>query len=356
MPLRTLLRLGRVRIQPNPESAIRARDGLWLRFIVGAIVVALLVACTPLPAVTPSTDTASPDTASPDTASPDIAASNPATDADAAPVVEDVHGEPVVIEDASRIITLGGPVTEIVFALGAGDQVVARDSSSGYPPAVNDLPDVGYQRTLSAEGVLALEPTLILATTEAGPPAAIEQIQSSGVTVLVLEAADTVEGVNEKIRGFARAVGREEAGEALIADIEADLAEAREIADSYSDTPRVMFIYARGAGAVNVAGRETGAQAMIELAGGENAVTQYADYKPLTAEAAVAAAPDVILMFTSGLESVGGENGLLELPGIAQTPAAENGRIVAMDGLFLLNFGPRMGEAAAELARAIHAE
>lgn len=321
--------------------------------IICTLMALFLSACVVVPAADVEGDSVAESSAS--TAADDAVSEAADTDvaADAIEVL-DVNGDTVRIEDASRIITLGGPLTELVFALGAGDQVVARDSSSSFPEAVNDLPDVGYQRALSAEGVLALDPTLILATTEAGPPEAIEQLKNSGVTFLMLESEDTPEGVAEKIRGFAQALGREAEGEELIASIEADLAEAQSVASSYAETPRVMFIYARGAGAVSVAGIETGAHTMIELAGGENAVVEYEGYKPLTAEAAVAAAPDVILLMSSGLESVGGEAGVLELPGIAQTPAADNGHIVAMDGLYLLNFGPRMGEAARELAVAIH--
>jgi iron complex transport system substrate-binding protein len=342
--------------QQNVRRSFGARPypGVWCS--VFALFAVLLSGCTALPAVAPAPDTGatSTDASTTDASTTNTGASSPATDADAAPVVEDAFGEPVTITDASRIIALGGPVTEIVFALGAGDQVVARDSSSSYPPEVNDLPDVGYQRRLSAEGVLALDPTLILATTEAGPPEAIQQLQDSGVTFLMVEAVDSPEGAFAKIRSFAQALDRVEEGEALIAQIRADLAEAQEIAASYEETPRVMFIYARGAGAVNVAGTDTGAEAMIELAGGESAVTDYEGYKPITAEAAVAAAPDVILLMDSGLESLGGNGGLMEVPGIAQTPAGEAGKIVAMDGLFLLNFGPRMGEAAKELAVQIH--
>lgn len=317
----------------------------------------LRVACVPVQVAEPQTAAAATKgeeaNTTTDTTQTETEAAN---QTDVPPVVTNAHGEDVVIEDASRIITLGGPVTEIVYALGAGDQVVARDSSSSYPEMVNDLPDVGYQRRLSAEGVLALDPTLILATTEAGPPEAVEQLQDSGVTFLMLESEDTVEGVYIKIRGFAQALDKEMEAEALIANIEADLAEAQEIAAQHENTPKVMFIYARGAGAVSVAGIDTGAQAMIELAGGESAITAYEGYKPLTAEAAVAAAPDVILMMESGLESLGGESGLQELPGIAQTPASESENIIAMDGLFLLNFGPRMGEAAIALANAIHGQ
>jgi len=267
--------------------------------------------------------------------------------------VLDADGNLVVIEDLSRIITLGGPVTEIVFALGAGENVVAVDSSSSYPSSVSELPQVGYQRRLSAEGVLALNPSVILATTEAGPAEAIQQLKDSGVAVLLLESEDSEAGVARKVRALAQALGRDTEGETLIAQIQSDLDEARTYVQASDIWPKVMFIYARGAGAVSVAGLNTGADVMIDLAGGVNAITEFEDYRPLTAEAAIAAEPDVILMFTGGLQSLGGEEGLLQLPGIAQTPAAESGRIVAMDGLFLLNFGPRMGKAALELAQRI---
>ncbi|MYC97175.1 MAG: hemin ABC transporter substrate-binding protein [Caldilineaceae bacterium SB0661_bin_32] len=267
--------------------------------------------------------------------------------------LNDADGNLVVVDDLSRIVTLGGTVTEIVFALGSGDNVVAVDSSSSYPAQVSDLPQVGYQRRLSAEGVLALDPSLILATTEAGPSEAIQHLRDTGVDVLLLESDDSVEGVAEKIRGFAKALGREAEGESLVVRLEADLAQARSYVQSAESQPRVLFIYARGAGAVSVSGQGTGAHTMIQLAGGENAIEGFEGYRPLTAEAALAAAPDVILMFTSGLQSLGGQDDLLEVPGIAQTPAAQNGRIVAMDGLFLLNFGPRMGQAVLDLAKQI---
>lgn len=265
----------------------------------------------------------------------------------------DAGGNLVVIDDLSRIISLGGPVTEIVFALGSGENVVAVDSSSSYPSSVAELPQVGYQRRLSAEGVLALNPSVILATTEAGPAEAIQQLRDSGVAVFLLESEESEAGVARKIRALAQALGRDAAGETLIGQIQSDLDDVRAYVQASDIRPRVMFIYARGAGAVNVAGLNTGAHVMIDMAGGVNAVTEFEDYRPLTAEAAIAAQPDVILMFTSGLQSLGGNEGLLALPGIAQTPAAESGRIVAMDGLYLLNFGPRMGEAALELAQRI---
>ncbi len=278
-----------------------------------------------------------------------------AQDSEAVTVI-DAYGEEVVIEDASRIITIGGSITEIVFALGAGDQVVARDDSSLYPPQVSGLQSVGYVRRLSAEPVLSLEPTLIITTEDAGPPEAVEQLRAAGVTFLVVPKADTVEGVIDKVKLIAQALRREAEGERVIAQIEADYAAAQALQAEMTSRPRVMFIYARGVGAMSVAGTNTSADTMIKLAGGENAVTEYEGYRPMTAEAVVASAPDVILLMTRGLESVGGVEGLLAQPGIAQTPAGQNRRIVAMDDLYLLGFSTRIGTAILDLTYLLHEE
>lgn len=270
--------------------------------------------------------------------------------------VTDAFGAEITITDTSRIVAIGGPVTEIIFALGAGDQVVARDDSSLYPPQVNALDSVGYVRTLSAEPVLALNPTLIIAEPDAGPPEAVDQLRASGVTFLIVPHEDSIAGVIETITTIATALGRESEGGELIERINEDYATAQTLLETTESRPRVMFIYARGAGAMSVAGTNTSAAAMIAMAGGENAVTEYEGYRPMTAEAVVASAPDVILMMTRGLDSVGGVNGLLEQPGIAQTPAGENRRIVAMDDLYLLGFSTRIGTAVLDLTYLLHDE
>ncbi len=257
---------------------------------------------------------------------------------------------------APRIVSVGGSLTEIVYALGASDALVGTDTSSGYPEAATRLPQVGYQRRLSAEGVLSLNPTLVLATADAGPPAAMEQIRSAGVPVLTAPSARTPEGIKEKIRTVAQALGREERGEELTRVLDADLLLAKAFVAGANKKPRVLFIYARGQGTMMVSGSGTSAHTMIQLSGAENAVSGYDNYKPLTAEAVVAAEPDVILMLSSGLASLGGVDGLLKAPGVALTPAGMNRRIVAMDGLYLLGFGPRTGKAVLELAREFHSE
>jgi iron complex transport system substrate-binding protein len=248
-------------------------------------------------------------------------------------------------------VTVGGTVTEVVFALGLGEQVVAVDTSSTYPPEATKREKIGYQRQLAAEGVLALNPSLILTSSEAGPPEAIEQLKSAGVPVLVAELDHTVDGSKAFIRTLAQALSRVEQGEEVIAQLDRDLEAAQQVAQQMTTKPRVLFLYARGANTVNAAGTGTSADEIIRLAGGANAITEFENYKPLTAESAAAAAPDVILLFESGLKSLNGIDGLLEVPGLAQTPAGQNQRIIAMDGLYLLGFGPRLGTATRDLAQ-----
>lgn len=257
---------------------------------------------------------------------------------------------------AQRVISLGGPITEIVYALGAQDALVAADLSSTYPEAAAQLPKVGYQRTIAAEGVLALRPTLVLATSEAGPPPAIEQIKKAGVTLTVIPSEHSQEGAKAKIRGVAAALNRTEQGERLCSALDSAMAVATARRDSAGAGPKVIFIYARGAGALQISGQGTAADAMIALAGGKNAVSGYEGYKPLTPEAVLAAAPDVIVMTSSGLQSLGGADGLLRTaPGLDKTPAGKTKRIVALDDELLLGFGPRLGEATLRLIEMLHA-
>ena len=173
-----------------------------------------------------------------------------------------------------------------------------------------------------------------------------------GVRVVLVKATDhSVAGTQTKVHEVAEALGLKEKGDAIAEKIGRDFAAVAKPAKA----PRVLFLYARGGGTMNVAGRNTAADAMIGLAGGVNAVTGYEGYKPLTAEAAALAAPDVILVPSRGMDSVGGLEGVLSQPGLAQTPAGKARRVIGMDDLQLLGFGPRAGEAAADLAKRLSA-
>jgi iron complex transport system substrate-binding protein len=270
--------------------------------------------------------------------------------------VMDAEGQTVQIKDASRVLTLGGPVTEIVYALEQGSRVVATDTSSYYPVMAAQLPKVGYQRNLSAEGIIAQKPTLVIGTTEAGPPAAIKQLRDSGITTLILSSEPNVEGAKDKIRKIGQVFAAKARAEALIRAMDSELNRAKTLFSSVKARPKVVFVYARGAGALSVSGRGSSADSMIALAGGLNAVQAYEGYKPLTSEALIAANPDVILMLENGLESIGGVDGALKLPGVALTNAGKNRRIVAMDDLYLLSFGPRLGRAVLDLTYLLHPE
>ncbi|MEM7803064.1 MAG: ABC transporter substrate-binding protein, partial [Chloroflexota bacterium] len=270
--------------------------------------------------------------------------------------VKNYRGNDVTIVDDSVIVAVHGPLTEIVFALGMGDRVVGTDISSTYPPEVTSLPQVGYVRNLSAEPILALEPTLILATESVNPPQVVDQLEASGVTVVQFAAPDTVEASIQLIRDVSAALGVEERGEALISKMETDLDNAATLLEQVNTTPRVMLIYARGIETVAVAGTGTSVDVVFELAGMSNAVTQWEGYQPLTAEGAITLAPDAFLMFESGLRSIGGPEGLMRVPGLSDTPAGINRNIHSMDGLLLTGLGPRIGEAVIELIEIFHPE
>lgn len=253
---------------------------------------------------------------------------------------------------AERTITLGGVVTEITFALGAGDEVVAVDDSSVHPAAgVEKLPKVGYYRTVGAEGLLSLTPKRVMATSEAGPPAVLGQIEKTGVQLTIVPADPSVEAARERIRLLAAALQKEAAGAALVSQLDRELEGAREAVSCVKKAqPKVLFIFARGGANVMASGKGTAADEMIRLAGGRNAIGGWEGYKPLGAEAAMMAAPDILLVTSASLASMGGEKALFGLPGLAHTPAAKNGRVVVMDDLLLLGFGPRTGAAVHELA------
>ncbi len=270
--------------------------------------------------------------------------------------VKDVAGSEVAITDASRVVSVAGALTEIVYALGAGDRLVGVDTTSQYPEAARALPTVGYQRTLSAEGLLSLRPSLVLASEEAGPPAALDHLARAGVTVLKISSHADAGLVPSRVRSVGQALGLETQAEALAGRVERELAELAARLSRAKARPSVLFLLAVGQGAPMVAGRATAADAMIRLAGGRNAVASYPGYKPLSQEIVISAAPDVILTTSQGLALIGGKEALLAQPAFAATPAARGERVLALDALFLLGFGPRVGEAARSIAAALHPE
>lgn len=251
-----------------------------------------------------------------------------------------------------RIVTVGGALTETVYALGAKDLIVGSDTTSYYPPMAEKLPKVGYQRTLSAEGILSLDPDLVILTEEAGPPPVLRQLESAEIEILTLKAGRSLGDVKTNIQKIATVLNRKETGAALIQKIDA---ESKQLTDSIADAKykkRVIFILQHGGGAPLVAGKGTAADSIIALSGAINVVEDYEGYKPLSPEAAVALKPEVILITNQGLEQAGGKESLLNVPGISLTPAGKHGHVIAMDALLILGFGPRAAQAASALSKA----
>ncbi|MEH6525530.1 MAG: ABC transporter substrate-binding protein [Sneathiella sp.] len=254
-------------------------------------------------------------------------------------------------ESPKRIVSVGGALTEIIYGLGAGDLLVGADTTSYFPEQAGQLPKVGYQRTLSAEGILSLTPDIVILSDEAGPPAVLAQLKTAGVSILQIQAGRSLSDVKESINIIGTALDKSEQSSALISDLELSSTQLDNAIAEQKDKKRIMFILQHSGGAPMVAGMGTAASSVIELSGAENAVKGYRGYKPLSPESAIAIAPDVILVTTQGLEQAGGKMSLLNKPGLNLTPAAKQGKVIAMDALLLLGFGPRTAEAAKELNR-----
>jgi len=271
--------------------------------------------------------------------------------------VTDVNGDRVTIEDASRVATLGGVFTETAYALGAQDQVAAVDASSFYPPeALAEKPNFGYYRFLSAEPVLAQDPSLIIGNEETGPPEVVAQLRDAGVPILLLPDNNDVQAARDLITTLGAIFGRQEEAADLVARLDADVEAAEALVSGATDRPRVLFVLQPPGAPTLVAGGDTAAGSMISLAGGENIYPGFGSYIPMTPEGIVESAPDIVLTTDASIERFGGLDAFLAAPGVAQTPAAATGRIVSMDDLYLLGFGPRTGRAIADLARLLHPE
>ncbi len=274
--------------------------------------------------------------------------------------VSSFDGVDVTVTDVSRIIAvdLYGTLGEIVYTLGLGDNVVGRDRATGFAEAA-DVPLVSAAgHDLNAESILALNPTVILTDTSIGPAEVQAQLRAAGIPVVYFDPERTLEGIGPQITAVAEALGVPQHGAALVERVEGEIASALELAPSDGDAPRIAFLYLRGtAGVYLLGGPGSGADAMIQAIGAVDVGTDVGLDRPfvnLTSEALISSAPDVILMLSEGLKSVGGVDGLLGITGIAQTPAGENRRVVDMGDTTLLSFGPRTGATVLALAEAVY--
>lgn len=247
-------------------------------------------------------------------------------------------------QPAQRLITVGGAITEVVYALGAQDALVATDTTSLYPEAATRTPKVGYVRQLSAEGLLSLRPDVLLASGEAGPAVVLEQIKAAGVRVELVPSVHSFEEVLHKVALVGEVTGRQAQARALAQSLQQEWQVVQSKLAQVQRKPRALFILSHN-GAPMVSGTGTAAHALLTLAGADNVVQQFKGYRPLTAEALAAVAPEVIVNTTQGIEALGGTQAFWRRPELALTPAFQRKALVTMEASHLLGFGPRMPSA-----------
>jgi len=274
----------------------------------------------------------------------------PVTAAIPTPGLPYVHTGPdgvtTTVESAARIVTLSGDFSEIIWGLGFGDNLVGVDLSSDFPVEEMLLkPKVGVEFRLFAEPILDLDPTVVIGDIDARPPEVIEQVRAAGVPVVIVPRLVGVDAPAEKIRLVAQILGVAAVGEGLAGSVQAEVDDALARVDLAESTPRVAVVYIATKDQVLLLGAGTVFEGLLDAVGAQDVgpVAGVDGFVPLTAEAVVAAAPEVIITARRGFEDRGGLEGFLEIPGVAQTPAAETGRVFVYDDSLLLSLGPRSG-------------
>ncbi len=268
--------------------------------------------------------------------------------------VRDASGRDVVISDASRVVSIGGAVTEILYALGQDKRVIAVDTTSLYPPdALRTKPNVGYFRQLSPEGVIGLAPSLILAADGAGPKEAVSVLEAATIPFVRIPDRYDGDGILEKIKIIATATGTERQGACLERVVSGDLEVLSALRSQIKTPTRAMFILSFMNGKAMVAGRGTAADGIMRMAGATNVFGEFEGYKIVNDEAVLAAAPEAVLaMQRSGLDLDAAS--VFSHAAFRETPAARNQRFFSMDGLYMLGFGPRTARAARDLGRLLY--
>lgn len=252
---------------------------------------------------------------------------------------------------ARRIVVMGGTLTEIVHALGAGDRIVGIDRSSLYPPEVRKLPEVGYFRRFSAEGVAALKPDLVIAAADSGPAQAMTALQGLGLRIETFERKPDLESLMGRIHKLGRLLGRTKEADALAARIRDQVARATK-----EPRPARVLVLSRHGGRLQGAGHDTAADALLRMLGATNVLADaHRSYKPISPEAIAALNPDVIITSPISLAGADADHFGTE-PGIVATAAARNRRIIVLDDLLLMGFGPRVGEALQQLSDGLMAQ
>lgn len=256
----------------------------------------------------------------------------------------------------SRIVSVGGAISEIISRLGAQEHLVGVDTTSNFPNSLQQLPNVGYARKLSAEGILSLRPDILFAGAEAGPALVLKQIEAAGIRVQTLPAIQSYADLQNTITEMAKVLQRQAQAQQLIKQLQQEWSQLQQtLAQAAGPKPRAVFVLAHAPGQVMLAGRDTHAHTMMEYAGLSNAFAAVSGYKPINAEALMQSAPELVIVTEQGLKTLGHRQALFALPGMAQTPAARQQRLVVQEAMLALGFGPRLPQAVASLHKAAYA-
>lgn len=258
--------------------------------------------------------------------------------------------------DSSRLVSIGGSLTEIIYALGEEGKLIARDQTATYPEAAAALPDVGYMRQLAPEGVLSVSPSALLVIEGSGPPEALEVLSHAGVEYQTVPESFSHDGILTKVRAVGQALGVPSKAEALASELDTALKAVEQRTADITTRKRVLFVLSAEGDKIQASGTGTAADGIIALAGAVNAIDEYSGYKALTEEAIIEAAPDVILMMDRGGDHSASNADLIGNPAIALTEAGRNHAIIRLDGAYLLGFGPRTAEAVSDLVDALYGE
>lgn len=250
-----------------------------------------------------------------------------------------------VASAAERIVSLSGTTSEMLCALGLEKQIIGVDITSNYPESLRQKVRVGHNRSISAEGIIALNPTLVVGVADNLNPNLAETLKGAGIKVAFYKHSYSAESVRQILNSLAATCGASAQLGAVLSKFNNQMASLK----IKRTNKKILFIYARGTGTMMVSGSNTPIDKMIAMSGAKNAVVGFSDYKPLTAEALIAADPDVILLFDSGLQSLRGTDGLLKVPGVAETRAGKSKKIISMDGELLSAFSVRLPEAIKDL-------
>lgn len=252
------------------------------------------------------------------------------------------------------IITAGGTVTEVLYELGFGSSIIATDITSTYPESMQELPSIGYRNQIKAEGILSLDPDVLLIEKGYLTEEVVAQLKDTGMEIQQFEKPTDVSGTYKIIQELADFLKVPEKGNTLIEQLRQDIRVLEDYTATIAGRPKMAFVMARGLETVFVAGEETFAESLFDMAAIQSVGQGFKDFVPLTPEALVSMNPDYLLFFESGLQSIGGKEGVRHIRGIEQTSAFRNDGILAFDGLYLSGFGPRVGKAALQLAKSVN--